>query len=88
MKRTAQILALGGLVAAIGFAGVVTARADDQQLLNVSYDPTRELYQKYTDAFAHHWTALHPCSKDMLKVSIGGSGAQATPGIDGLGADV
>jgi sulfate transport system substrate-binding protein len=88
MKRTAQILALGGLVAAIGFAGVVTARADDQQLLNVSYDPTRELYQQYNDAFAQHWTALHPGSNVRLQVSNGGSGAQAKAVIDGLGADV
>ena len=44
MKTTARVLAYGALVAAIGLAGVVTARAADLHLLNVSYDPTRELY--------------------------------------------
>ena len=88
MKRTAQFLAVAGFAAAIGMAGVVTARADDQKLLNVSYDPTRELYQQYDDAFAKHWATLHPGANLQLQVSNGGSGAQAKAVIDGLGADV
>src|SRR5665213_194957 len=88
MKRTAQFLALGAFVAAVGLAGVVTARADDQKLLNVSYDPTRELYQAYDDAFAKHWATLHPGATLQLQVSNGGSGAQAQAVINGLGADV
>jgi sulfate/thiosulfate transport system substrate-binding protein len=88
MKRTAQFLALAGFTAAIGLAGIVTARADDQKLLNVSYDPTRELYQQYDDAFAKHWGSLHPGANVQLQVSNGGSGAQAKAVIDGLGADV
>ena len=52
MKRTAQILALGGLAVALAFTGAVTARAADQTLLNVSYDPTRELYEQFNEAFA------------------------------------
>jgi sulfate transport system substrate-binding protein len=54
MKTTARLLAYGGLVAALGLIGVVTARGADQTLLNVSYDPTRELYEAYNEAFARH----------------------------------
>jgi sulfate/thiosulfate-binding protein len=88
MKRTAQFLALAAFVASVGLAGVVTARADDQKLLNVSYDPTRELYDEFDAAFAKHWATLHPGSNLQLQVSNGGSGAQAQAVIDGLGADV
>ena len=61
MKTTARILALGGLVAALAFTGVVTARAQDKSLLNVSYDPTRELYVQFNEAFAKHWKAGQLC---------------------------
>src|SRR6185312_10886379 len=88
MKRTARILALAGFAAAIGLAGVGTARADDQKLLNVNYDPTRELYQQYNDIFAKHWAELHPGSAVQLQTSNGGSGSQAQAVMDGLGADV
>ena len=53
MKRTAQILALGGLAVALAFTGAVTARAADQTLLNVSYDPTRELYEQFNDCLLY-----------------------------------
>src|SRR4051812_26091367 len=56
-------------------------------LLNVSYDPTRELYQDYNAAFAKYWE-----SKNGQKVSIqqshGGSGKQSRSVIDGLPADI
>ncbi len=71
----------------IALAAFTTASAD-QTLLNVSYDPTRELYQQYDDAFAKHWLSLHPDAKVQYQVSNGGSGAQAKAVIDGLGADV
>jgi sulfate/thiosulfate-binding protein len=63
------------------------AQAADVSLLNVSYDPTRELYQDFNQAFAKHWKAK---SGDDLKVkqSHGGSGKQARAVIDGLEADV
>jgi sulfate transport system substrate-binding protein len=61
--------------------------AADISLLNVSYDPTRELYQEYNAAFAKHWQAK---SGDVVKVnqSHGGSGKQARAVLDGLDADV
>jgi sulfate transport system substrate-binding protein len=56
-------------------------------LLNVSYDPTRELYQDYNAAFAAHWKA--ETGEDLtVNQSHGGSGKQARAVIDGLDADV
>ena len=59
----------------------------DQALLNVSYDPTRELYKDYNEAFAKHWKAESGESV-TLRASHGGSGAQARSVIDGIPADV
>jgi sulfate transport system substrate-binding protein len=56
-------------------------------LLNVSYDPTRELYVEYNAAFTKHWKAK--TGQDVsIKQSHGGSGKQARSVIDGLDADV
>ena len=87
MKTTATVLAVGALVASIGLAGVVTARAADQTLLNVSYDPTRELYEEFNVAFAKHWNETTGNSV-TIEQSHGGSGKQAQAVIDGLQADV
>ena len=87
MKRTAKLLALGGLVASLVLAGVVTARAADQTLLNVSYDPTRELYEEFNAAFAKHWNETTGNTL-TIEQSHGGSGKQAQAVIDGLKADV
>jgi len=59
----------------------------EKTLLNVSYDPTRELYQEFNAAFAKHWQAQ---TKEAVKIqqSHGGSGKQARSVIDGLEADV
>ncbi|WP_263145895.1 sulfate ABC transporter substrate-binding protein [Pseudomonas sp. RIT-PI-AD] len=75
--------ALTALVGAL-FAGQAFAATE---ILNVSYDPTRELYQEYNAAFIKHWKAE---GGDDLKVqqSHGGSGKQARAVIDGLKADV
>jgi sulfate/thiosulfate transport system substrate-binding protein len=59
----------------------------DVTLLNVSYDPTRELYQDYNAAFAKYWKGKTG-EKVLIKQSHGGSGKQARGVIDGLGADV
>ena len=56
-------------------------------LLNVSYDPTRELYADYNAAFARHWKAKTGQSV-TIKQSHGGSGKQARSVIDGIDADV
>ncbi|MES2320335.1 MAG: sulfate ABC transporter substrate-binding protein [Pseudomonadota bacterium] len=64
-----------------------SAVAADVTLLNVSYDPTRELYQDYNAAFARHWKAKTGDTV-TVKQSHGGSGKQARTVIDGLEADV
>ncbi|WJN59400.1 MULTISPECIES: sulfate ABC transporter substrate-binding protein [unclassified Pseudomonas] len=75
--------ALAALASAL-FAGQAAAAAE---ILNVSYDPTRELYQEYNAAFNKHWTAQ---GKEAVTIqqSHGGSGKQARAVIDGLKADV
>ena len=64
-----------------------TAQAKEIKLLNVSYDPTRELYVDYNAAFAKYWQAK---SGDTVNISQshGGSGKQAQSVINGLEADV
>jgi sulfate transport system substrate-binding protein len=56
-------------------------------LLNVSYDPTRELYQEYNAAFARYWEARSG-EKVAIRQSHGGSAKQARSIVDGLQADV
>ncbi len=57
------------------------------EILNVSYDPTRELYKEFNKAFADHWAKTEGQKVDV-KMSHGGSGKQARSIIDGLSADV
>src|SRR6202795_3061356 len=65
----------------------IGALAEPITLLNVSYDPTRELYQDFNQAFAKKYTAR--TGKDVVvQQSHGGSGKQARSVIDGLAADV
>jgi sulfate transport system substrate-binding protein len=64
-----------------------SAIAADVTLLNVSYDPTRELYQDFNAAFARQWKASTG-DRVTVKQSHGGSGKQARSVIDGLEADV
>ncbi len=59
----------------------------DSTILNVSYDPTRELYKEYNEAFARHWKA-ETGETVTIQQSHGGSGKQARAVIDGLEADV
>ena len=66
---------------------VAGAAAAETTLLNVSYDPTRELYREYNDAFNAHWQAQGHAAL-TIEASHGGSGAQARAVIDGLAAQV
>ncbi len=70
----------------LGLILPASARADTT-LLNVSYDPTRELYQDFNAAFGRHWNAKTG-EKVTIKQSHGGSSKQARAVIDGLEADV
>jgi sulfate transport system substrate-binding protein len=81
---------LRALRAALGLAAILAAaqgQAKTIELLNVSYDPTRELYVDYNAAFTRYWKAKTG-DDVVIKQSHGGSGAQARSVIDGLQADV
>jgi len=75
------------LTIAVLFALPLTLLAKDITLLNVSYDPTRELYEEFNKAFAAYWKAKTG-DNVTIKQSHGGSGKQARSVIDGLEADV
>jgi sulfate transport system substrate-binding protein len=78
MKTFKRLVILSSLLASSIFA---------DELLNVSYDPTREFYQEYNTAFAKQWK--QQTGKTLtVKQSHGGSGKQARSVIDGLSADV
>ncbi len=83
IKKTRQLL----LAVALGFSMAVQAQSQDTALLNVSYDPTRELYSEFNNAFAKHWKEKTG-QAITIKQSHGGSGKQARSIIDGLDADV
>ena len=72
-------------IASLSFSSLVQA---ETTLLNVSYDPTRELYQQYNAAFLQHWKASGHSETVSIQQSHGGSGKQARSVIDGLKADV
>ena len=71
----------------LALATVIGAQAQTTELLNVSYDPTRELYVEYNAAFSRHWQATTGDTV-AIKQSHGGSGKQARAVIEGLPADV
>lgn len=73
-----------GLTLLLASASVL---AKDYQLLNVSYDPTRELYEQYNKAFSAHWKQ-ETGDNVVIRQSHGGSGKQATSVINGIEADV
>lgn len=82
-----------GLLAAVGAAALTlganieNAAAQSTTLLNVSYDPTRELYQEFNTAFVKHWREKSG-EAITIKQSHGGSSKQGRSVIDGLEADV
>jgi len=83
------LVVLAGLTAAgcTGASDSGQPNAKAAELLNVSYDPTRELYQEFNVEFAKYWK-LKTGRDVTIKQSHGGSGAQARSVIDGLEADV
>ncbi|PRD49723.1 sulfate ABC transporter substrate-binding protein [Phyllobacterium myrsinacearum] len=85
-SRISLSLAAALFAATVSFQSLSSAHADTT-LLNVSYDPTRELYKDYNAAFAAKWKA-DTGETLTIQTSHGGSGAQARSVIDGLDADV
>src|SRR5450432_1999566 len=82
MKKVLLSLAL-----ILSLSGLGLAQGGSVTLLNVSYDPTRELYQDFNPAFAKYWKAKTGQTVDIQQ-SHGGSSKQARSVIDGLEADV
>jgi sulfate transport system substrate-binding protein len=85
VNRTPVTAAIAGVFLLL--VSVSAAVAADVTLLNVSYDPTRELYQEFNSAFARYWQKKSG-EKVVIRQSHGGSGKQARSVIDGLEADV
>jgi sulfate/thiosulfate transport system substrate-binding protein len=83
----AALLTLGACAALGACDGRHPNSATHVTLLNVSYDPTRELYSDFNGAFAHYWLAKTG-QKVRVDQSHGGSGKQARSVIEGLAADV
>ena len=77
----ATVLALGN------FSGIITSADDSVSITNVSYDPTRELYEQYNEIFKEHWKELTGEDVEITQ-SHGGSGKQALEVANGLEADV
>ncbi len=89
VSRFASRRLFSTLVVTAALAGAIFAAQAQKavELLNVSYDPTRELYVEFNAAFAKYWKAK--TGQDVtIKQSHGGSGRQARSIIDGLDADV
>lgn len=84
--KTLRNLFAGVALAVLGF-GAAPAPVQAETLLNVSYDPTRELYREINEAFTAFWTAQGNAAPE-IEVSHGGSGSQARSVIDGLEAQV
>ncbi len=83
----AVLVVIGGGMAAVHMVSAGSHQSETLTLLNVSYDPTRELYQDFNTAFANYWcgrTGRHV----TIRQSHGGAGKQARAVIDGLQADV
>ena len=86
VRSALRSLGSAALAAALSLLAAGTAAADSS-LLNVSYDPTRELYADYNALFAKHWQETHG-EAVTVNQSHGGSGKQARAVLDGLEADV
>lgn len=86
MKLRHRLLGSAVLALSLGLASPLL-HAKEVDLLNVSYDPTRELYDAYNKSFASYWKAKTG-DDVVVKQSHGGSGKQARAVIDGLEADV
>lgn len=86
MNNIQSLLRRAALAWGLATAGLVSAQ-NTATLLNVSYDPTRELYAEFNGAFIKHWKSK--TGQDIaVKQSHGGSGKQARSVIDGIDADV
>ena len=89
MKKRILILGLAAVLGinGAGVSSVFAAKKDKVEITNVSYDPTRELYEQYNKVFAEHWKEESGQEVEITQ-SHGGSGKQALEVANGLEADV
>lgn len=90
-KKISALIAAGFIFSAGIFSGCGNDSASTEtkkEFLNVSYDPTRELYANYNEKFKNHWEKELGKGEIILTQSHGGSGKQARAVIEGLEADV
>src|SRR5688572_22665150 len=87
MKPLIQKFIAPALLVALSLVAAPVRAADEPKLLNVSYDPTRELYEEINHLFAEHYKAKHNAAV-KIEQSHGGSSKQARSVIDGLRADI
>src|SRR5678815_3113850 len=87
IRKIASIFGVLAALSGLACAPSASAAGKTVTLLNVSYDPTRELYEAYNTAFARYWKA-QTGETVTINQSHGGSGKQARAVIDGLEADV
>jgi len=87
MKLTMRNLIVAAIATTVMIGAPLLATADDITLLNVSYDPTHELYAEFNAAFAKYWKTKTGDTV-TIQLSNGGSGSQSRAIIDGLQADV
>lgn len=88
-QRLHRLLQAGLTLGAFALCfGVISGARAQTELLNVSYDPTRELYREINAAFIADWNGKNAKKISTIRQSHGGSGAQARTVIDGLNADV
>ena len=85
---TAGFIFSAGLMSGCGGGDSAANTESKKDFLNVSYDPTRELYAAYNEKFSEHWTKELGKNEVTLNQSHGGSGKQARAVIEGLEADV
>lgn len=86
-ERFGTILISVGLIGAMCTQAVGCAANENNYIINVSYDPTREFYEQYNELFVKHWEDVNGETIDIIQ-SHGGSGKQALEVANGLEADV
>lgn len=87
MKHATKLLSYAALAAALALGFVVTTHAQERTLTNVSYDPTREFYEAFNEAFQAHWQSTTG-ETVSVQTTHGGSSTQARSVIEGLPADI
>ena len=87
MPKIGNTKHLKKIAAAVLISLFSSSHAADVDLLNVSYDPTREFYQEYKEGFAQYWFDKTG-DKVRIRMSHGGSGRQALAVMQGLNADI